>query len=160
MHIKVMSYSKLPAAMMAGIALSIATHAAEESAAYAVRKELPPVSTKKGVTFDKDIKPLFEASCLKCHGPEKAKGDLHLDTREGVLKGSEEGPVVKEGDSANSVIVKAIARINPKTMMPPPPRKPRPGAEAASAKPQSAPPKPLTDEEVGLVRAWIDQGAK
>jgi hypothetical protein len=160
MHIKVMSYSKLPAVMMAGIALSIATHAAEESAAHAVRKALPPASTKKGVTFDKDIKSLFEASCVKCHSGQRAKGDLHLDTREGVLKGSEEGPVVKEGDSANSVIVKAIARINPKTMMPPPPRKPRPGAEAAAAKPQPAPPKPLTDEEVGLVRAWIDQGAK
>lgn len=155
-----MSYSKLAGAILAGLTLSFTSRAADDAAIHGARKELPPASTKQGVTFDKDIKPLFEASCVKCHGPEKAKGDLRLDTREGVLKGSEEGLVLKEGDSANSPIVKAVGRLNPKTMMPPPPRKPRPGAEGQAAQPPQDPPKPLTNEEVALVRAWIDQGAK
>lgn len=156
-----MSYIKLAATFLAGFAVFMNAQAADESAAYAARKELPPASSKKGVTFDKDIKPLFEASCVKCHGPERSKARLRLDSREGVLKGSEEGLVLKEGDSANSLIVKAVGRINPKTMMPPAPRKPRPGTEGqAPQQQQQEPPKPLTNEEVALVRAWIDQGAK
>jgi hypothetical protein len=136
-------------------------HAQPASAApsTAIPKELPPASTKQGLTFDKDIKPLFEASCVKCHGEQKPKGKLRLDSLEGFKAGSEDGPIYKEGDSANSSIVKAIARINPKTQMPPAPRKPRPGPDGQVA-PQPEPPKPLTSEEVGLVRAWIDQGAK
>ena len=43
---------------------------------------LPPDSTKTGVTYDTDIKPIFQASCIKCHneaGPKKPKADLALD---------------------------------------------------------------------------------
>ena len=36
--------------------------------------KLPPAVDKKGVTFEKDIKPIFQKSCVKCHGPEKQKG--------------------------------------------------------------------------------------
>jgi len=149
---------------------------------------LPPASTKQGVTFATDVKPLFEASCTRCHGAQRPKGGLRLDTLEGVLKGSEDGKVLEVGNSAKSDIVTAIARINPKTAMPPE-RKPRPGGPGgpggaekagegaksgdAPAHPEGAggpggpggqgnrtPAKPLTAEEVGLVRAWIDQGAK
>ena len=42
--------------------------------------KLPPASDKKGVTYDKDIKPIFEKSCFKCHGPEKQKAKLRLDS--------------------------------------------------------------------------------
>jgi hypothetical protein len=136
---------------------------------------LPPAATKQGVTFANDIKPLFEASCVKCHSGQRAKARLHLDTREGVLAGSEDGKVLVSGDSAKSKLVTAIARLNPKTAMPPEPRPRRaggaPGAEAKSEpapgtpgspgpRNQGPPAKPLTPEEVGLVRAWIDQGAK
>lgn len=155
-----MSHSKFALCLMA-LGLSVSFSLAEgDDAAHAENtpKELPPASTKQGVTFENDIKPLFEASCVKCHSGQRAKGKLYLDTLEGVKKGSEEGPVLKEGDSANSFIVKAAARINPKTMMPPPPRKPRPGPDGQLPPPQE-PPKPLTPEEVGLLRAWIDQGA-
>lgn len=135
-------------------------------------KVLPPASTKTGLTFDKDIKPLFEASCVRCHGEKKAKADLNLTTLETTLAGGEDGKVIEVGNSAKSSLVKAIARISPKTAMPPEPRKPRPAAsgqgeagketkpEAAGGSKQDPPPKPLTAEEVGIVRAWIDQGAK
>jgi Planctomycete cytochrome C len=139
-------------------------------------RKLPPVSTKEGVTFDKDIRPLFQASCVRCHSGERAKRGLRLDTRENVLKGSNERKVVIPGDSAHSLLVIAAARIDDKTAMPPKPRQ-RPSGPPGTA-PQSAPgnsanpfsgepqqmgmplSKPLTPEEVGLVRAWIDQGAK
>ena len=105
--------------------------------------KLPSASTKKDLTYAKDIKPLFEKSCFKCHGAEKQKGKLRLDTVGAALKGGEDGPDIVAGNSAKSKLVHAIARLNEDEAMPP--------ADKG---------KPLTKEEVGLVRAWIDQGAK
>src|SRR5215208_2802767 len=64
--------------------------------------KLPPASGQTGVTFAKDIRPLFEKSCFRCHGEEKQKGDLRLDSLEDVLKGGEDGKVVVAGSSAKS----------------------------------------------------------
>jgi hypothetical protein len=110
--------------------------------------KLPPASSKKDLTFAKDIRPLFEKYCFKCHGPEneKPKGKLRLDTVANVLKGGENSPNVVAGDSAKSTLVHAIARLDEDEAMPP--------------KDNKAKIPPLTKEEVGLVRAWIDQGAK
>jgi hypothetical protein len=124
--------------------------------------KLPPPAKTPGVTYAKDIHPVLEASCFRCHGDnEKPKGGLRLDSLEGVLKGSKEGKVVVQGNSAKSQIIISASQIDPETAMPP---KPRPGAKASNApaggKPMGPPPKPLTPEQVGLLRAWIDQGAK
>ncbi len=43
--------------------------------------KLPPASTKQGVTYAADMKPIFEKSCIKCHGSEKQKGKLRLDSQ-------------------------------------------------------------------------------
>jgi cytochrome c len=146
--------------------------------------KLPPAAKKEGVTYEKDIRPIFEASCIRCHGSEKPKAGLRLGTLEGVLKGSKDEVVVKPGHSAESLLVVAVARIDEDSAMPPkghggrggsggpghPPgspggKTPRPGAVTNSFAgggkgPMGPPPKPLTPEQVGLVRAWIDQGAK
>ena len=117
-------------------------------AASAKEAKLPPASTQTGVTYAADIKPIFDTSCVKCHHGAKPKAHLHLDTLAGVLKGTKKGPVVKPGDSAGSFLVKAVAHL-PKdhdTWMPP--LKNKAGI------------KPLTPEQIGLIRAWIDQGAK
>jgi mono/diheme cytochrome c family protein len=122
-----------------------------------IAAELPPASKQTGVTYAKDIRPIFEASCFSCHGPKRAKEDLRLDTLAFALKGGEHGKVIIPGDSAKSSLVTAVARIDPDTAMPPPPKGKSKGAGPAGAPP---PAKPLTPEQVGLVRAWIDQGAK
>lgn len=105
--------------------------------------KLPPPSTKTGLTFEKDIKPLFDKSCVKCHGAEKQKGKLRLDTLEATLKGGENGESVVKGNSAKSSLVHTIARLDEDSAMPP-----------------DGKGEPLTKEQVGIVRAWIDQGAK
>lgn len=105
--------------------------------------KLPPAAAKKGLVFEKDIKPLFEKSCAKCHGSEKQKGDLRLDSLEAVLKGSENGKVVVAGKSEQSFLLHSVARLDEDTAMPP---------EGKAD--------PLTKEQVGLLRAWIEQGAK
>ena len=109
--------------------------------------KLPPASSAKGVTYAKDIKPILDNSCIKCHGAEKPKAKLRLDSLEGALKGGEDGKVIEPGNSAKSMLVHNIARIGEDdTWMPPPDNK--------------AKIPPLPPEQIGLIRAWIDQGAK
>src|SRR6266571_8614051 len=86
--------------------------------------KLPPAANKKGVTYAKDIRPIFEESCFRCHGEEKQKGELRLDSLEAVLKGGEEGKVIVPGTSKKSLLVIAASRIDEETAMPP---KPKPG---------------------------------
>ena len=111
------------------------------SAATVDWSKLPPAATVTGVTFDKDIAPIFKASCVRCHGAERPKARLRLDSLEGVLKGAKEGPVLTAGDSANSPIVKAVSQLDPETAMPPKmhgPRGPRPNAPGAQPPPPAA----------------------
>src|SRR6266568_1659539 len=72
---------------------------------------LPPAATKAGVTYATDMKPIFDASCVKCHSGDRPKARLKMDTLEGVLKGTKEGKIVTPGDSANSMMVKSIAHL-------------------------------------------------
>jgi hypothetical protein len=109
--------------------------------------KLPPPSDQKDLTFEKDIKPIFDASCVGCHGPKDAKGKLRLDTLAATLKGSVDGKVLEPGKSASSFLVANIAFLGDEDDFMPPPK------DLAKY------PK-LTPEQVGLIRAWIDQGAK
>ena len=154
--------------------------------------KLPAPADRKGVTYEKDIRPLFEASCIRCHGADKPKAGLRLDTLEGVIQGTKEGKVVIAGKSKESPLVIAVSQLDEEMSMPPKPRPGRcgpgggpgkpPGTPTTGEKPPGSPPpagappggpgggprgggfgpppKPLTPEQVGLVRAWIDQGAK
>lgn len=106
--------------------------------------KLPPPAQKPGVTYEKDIRPLFEKHCFKCHGEEKPKAGLRLDSRESALKGSREGKVIEVGQSARSPLVHSVARLGDEDHWMPPPGKGE----------------PLTAEQIGLIRAWIDQGAR
>src|SRR5258705_10278848 len=61
--------------------------------------KLPPEQLKKlpgparrQVNFTKEVKPILEASCIKCHGRGRDKGHFRIDSRETVLKGGESGP--------------------------------------------------------------------
>ena len=93
--------------------------------------------------FERNVRPVLVARCVECHGEKKQKGKLRLDTLANALKASEGGKSIVPGKSADSALVKAIARVVEDDAMPP---------EGKG--------KPLTAEQVGLIRAWIDQGAK
>ncbi len=129
----------------AALAICVFTAAAAEKKVDV--SKLPPPSDKQGVTYATDIKPIFEKSCLKCHGPEKQKSKLRLDSLTATLKGGENGPDIIPGKSAESTLVHNIAHIGDEDdYMPPPDNK------------DKIP--PLNKEQIGLIRAWIDQGAK
>jgi len=138
---------KIIAVSLSAVAGALALHAADVKVDVS---KLPPAAAKQGVTFDTDIKPIFEKSCFKCHGPdvEKPKGKFRADTKANVLKGGGEGVDVTPGDLAKSPLIAQVAQItdDEDLFMPPKGNKAKIG--------------PLTKEQVGLVRAWIEQGAK
>lgn len=103
--------------------------------------KLPPPATVQ-VDYDRDIRPIFEASCFRCHGPEKPKSKFRLDEREAALKGGSHGVAIVPGDSGNSALIHVIAGLDADKQMPP---------EGKG--------EPLTPAQVALIRAWIDQGA-
>jgi mono/diheme cytochrome c family protein len=120
--------------------------------------KLPPPSAQKDVTYAKDIQPIFKANCFDCHGATRPKNDLRLDSLAAALKGSRDGPVIVPGKSEKSDLVINICwEAGPESPMPPKPEA-RPGGP--SPEPAGPPRKELTPEQIGLIRAWIDQGAK
>jgi hypothetical protein len=109
--------------------------------------KLPPPAAKKDLAYDKDIKPLVEKSCQKCHSGEKPKGKYRMDTKENFVKGGESGdPAVVAGKSAKSLVVLYSAGLVEDMEMPP--------ADKRDKYPA------WTKDQIALVRAWIDQGAK
>ncbi len=166
--------------------------------------KLPPDATQTNLTFTNDIAPIFEASCTRCHGEDRSRGGLRLDSLDAVLKGGKAGVVVVAGSSDKSLLILAVSQQDPATSMPPKPRPGGPGGPPGNGMPPSAnngspggpPPGPpgspngpggpsvlpppnvpggaggpppggfgprpkvLTSDQVALVRAWIDQGAK
>jgi hypothetical protein len=103
-------------------------------------KQLPPAADRP-INFTKDIKPIVEASCIKCHGRGRDKGGLRMDTRETLLKGGDSGLVVVAGKSTESLLIELVQGFDPDNVMP------RKGSR-------------LTPQQVGLLRAWIDQGLR
>ncbi|MGV3772044.1 MAG: DUF1549 domain-containing protein [Verrucomicrobiales bacterium] len=104
------------------------------------RAQLPAPASHE-VNFAKEVKPILEASCITCHGRGKDKGEFKIDTREVFMKGGESGPAVIEGKSADSLLIEMVSGLNPDNVMP------QKGSK-------------LKSEEVAVLRAWIDQGAK
>ncbi|WP_165251292.1 PSD1 and planctomycete cytochrome C domain-containing protein [Paludisphaera soli] len=58
--------------------------------------------------FEQEVRPLLVAKCQSCHGSEKQKGGLRLDSREALLHGGETGPVVEPGKPDESPLVEAV----------------------------------------------------
>ncbi|HEU0006327.1 MAG TPA: DUF1549 domain-containing protein, partial [Terriglobia bacterium] len=99
---------------------------------------LPPPSKRK-VDFVKDIRPLLASKCYSCHGPNEQKNQLRWDVKAIAAKGGLSGPAFKPGKSAESLVIRLVAGLQPDLVMP------LNGERLSSA-------------EVGLLRAWIDQG--
>jgi Planctomycete cytochrome C/Leucine Rich repeat len=93
------------------------------------------------VDFPKEIAPIFEKSCLKCHGPDKQKAHLRLDEKAAALKGTKDGPVIVPGKAAKSELYRRIT-------LP---------ASDDDVMPQNG--TPLTKAQTDLIRDWINQGA-
>jgi mono/diheme cytochrome c family protein len=115
----------------------------ERSGATLQPGTIPPPADVANVTYQTNIRPIFENACFQCHGAEKKKGGLRLDSRDHAIKGGDNGPVFEVGRSAGSFLITNVARVgDPENWMPPIDKG-----------------EPLTLAQIALIRAWIDQGA-
>ena len=111
---------------------------ADAPAAAAIALPLP---VGRDVGFTQDIHAILAENCASCHMQGKRKGALSMDSRENLLQGGDTGPAFVDGNSAESLMIKLVAGQDPDRIMPPKGRR-------------------LTEQEIALLRAWIDQGAK
>ena len=88
--------------------------------------------------FEVRIRPLLAEHCHRCHGPKKQQGGLRLDTRDGAMKGGDNGPVIVPGKPSES---RLLAVLQP------------------DAEPRMPPTAPLKSEAVKAIEAWIARGA-
>jgi mono/diheme cytochrome c family protein/uncharacterized membrane protein len=104
------------------------------------RERLTPIAEREA--FDGVALRIFENHCTACHNPGKLKGDLKLDTYEGVLAGGKSGPVVVAGEPGSSELLKRVhLPLEDKAHMPPKGKT------------------PLTDDEMAVLAWWIQAGA-
>ena len=120
-----------------GLALTLGSVGAATLTPDQIRSLPPP--TARPVEFKRDIEPILSSSCVKCHARGRAKGGLQIDTRETLLRGGDSGPVVVAGQSQASLLIALVAGVDPDDVMP------KKGSR-------------LTADQIGLLRAWIDQG--
>lgn len=92
--------------------------------------------------YARHLYPIFQAKCVVCHGEQKVKGGLRVDSYDLLMRGGTEGAVIIPGKPERSILLQRI-------MLPPDHKKSMPG----EGKP------PLKPEEIAWIRAWIAQGA-
>jgi ankyrin repeat protein len=109
-------------------------------AAFCYADTKVPQAASRKVDFEKDVHPLLEQKCFSCHGDDVQQSGLRLDKRQNALRGGDYGPVIIPGDSAGSKLIRRLVNGDGGLQMPPT--------------------GPLSDEEIGILRAWIDQGAE
>jgi hypothetical protein len=91
--------------------------------------------------FESNVRPLLADHCYKCHSvhSEKLKGGLLLDSRQGVMRGGEGGPVIWPGNPQKSRLIEAVNYRNPDLQMPPKGK--------------------LSDGQIAILTDWVQMGA-
>src|SRR5262245_29421642 len=101
---------------------------------------LPPAAVRM-VDFVQDIQPIFKSHCYSCHDAGKQRSGFRLDLKSAAWKGGEiYSPAIVPGKSADSPLIRLVAGLEDGLLMPPEGKR-------------------LSAEQIGLLRAWIDQGA-
>ena len=89
------------------------------------------------VTYEEHVLPVFRNACLRCHNPDKAKGDLDLSTFTALLNGGGSGVIVESGDSGASKLLKVVTH---------------------EEEPEMPPNGKLEAKEIAIIKQWIDGG--
>ena len=100
----------------------------------------PALAQAEPVDYVKQVQPLLAGHCVSCHGPDKQRGGLRLDSLAELRTGGNTGPTVVPGKPADSLLLKAVS-----------------GAEGVKAMPPKGP--PLSAADIAVLRDWIDAGA-
>lgn len=89
--------------------------------------------------FESKVRPAIVANCLHCHGEEKQKGGLRLDSREAILRGGDSGPALVIGKSQDSLLIQVVSGKHADLKMPPS--------------------GPLPAYEIQALKRWVNDGA-
>jgi WD40 repeat protein len=135
-----MKTSRLFAVAMSALAVSLTG-----KLAVAAPIAIAEVKHEGPVDFEKEVLPIFRRSCIACHNATDAEGKFVIETPQSIVKGGSEGAAVTPGKGAESLLLK-LASHQKEPYMPPPDN--------------DVKAKPLTPEELGLIKLWIDQGAQ
>ena len=110
------------------------------SIGFAVMASIPSVMKAEPIDFERDILPIFNDSCLDCHGPDEQESGFRVDSRVALLKGGDYGePSIVPGDVAKSLLLKVVSHEDPDLAMPPDDK--------------------LSDENIKLLKRWVSEGA-
>ncbi|WP_128548695.1 c-type cytochrome domain-containing protein [Larkinella soli] len=102
----------------------------------------PITDVNQALVYEQIVHPILKTRCIQCHNPSKSKADLRLDTPAMIRKGSEDGPVIVAGNTAQSKMLKVCLLPEEDDHHMPPKGKPQ-----------------LTENQVALLTWWISQGA-
>jgi len=120
------------------VAIGSLQSAAQTPATIEPTAQLPQPAARP-VDFVRDVKPILQVSCVRCHARGRDRGGFSIETRERLLAGGDSGEAVVPGDSARSRLIALVAGLEPDLVMP------QKGSR-------------LTRDQIGVLRAWIDQG--
>jgi cytochrome c553 len=104
---------------------------------YACAQDKKP-SAEQVEFFEKSVRPILVANCFECHGSEKHKGRLRLDSRGTMMQGGDSGPAIVAGNPKDSLLIHAI-QYKDELKMPPKGK--------------------LSDAEIAVLTTWVQQGA-
>ena len=107
----------------------------------APEKVLPPPANQE-IDFVTDVQPILKGHCYECHAGDTLEGGLNLAVKASAMKGGDQGAIMRPGDSQASLLIQLVAGVDEDRLMPP------------------AGNEPLSDEKIGVLRAWVDQGAR
>ncbi len=93
---------------------------------------------EKRVFFESKVLPILESQCFACHGPEKQKAGLRLDSRGAMMRGGDSGSILEPGDSKASRLIEVV-RYQTDVQMPPR--------------------RKLDDGEIAVLSRWVESGA-
>jgi mono/diheme cytochrome c family protein len=93
------------------------------------------------VDFTRDVMPILKRTCVECHGPDKVKARLRMDSVEALQKGGKSGALLKPGDPENSLMMRRVLGLDGEDQMP-------------------LDKDPLTEKQIDTLRRWIAAGAQ
>lgn len=110
---------------------------------FACSQETEPASpaSSKTIDFLRDIQPILRENCYECHAGNTEEGGLNLGIKARAFKGGDSEAAIRPGKSGESLLIQLVSGRDEDRLMPPEGNR------------------QLTNEEINLLRAWIDQGA-
>jgi uncharacterized membrane protein len=114
--------------------------AAATAAAHGANAATPGQAPTGDVDFARDVMPILEKTCVECHGPDKVKARLRMDSVAGLQKGGKSGALLKPGDPENSLMMRRVLGLDGEDQMP-------------------LDKDPLSEAQVDTLRRWIAAGA-